>query len=137
MHLVRGYILECSTIYIIRLFSGVPKPASADQPVLIKIVVGVVRKMISAFNSGDIVYVRSLRNSKAGVLNVECRSVAVATAVKSTFANLVKSANPPAYLKNVSKHVFSFDIQINNILLFLGVQAYFILPNIFVLSPLV
>ena len=84
------------------MLSGVPKPASTEQPVLIKVVVGVVRKMIAAFNSTDIIYVRSLRNSKAGVLNVECRSVAVATAVKSTFANLVKSGNPPTYLKNVS-----------------------------------
>ena len=66
---------------------------------------GVVRKMISAFNSGDVIYVRSLRNSKAGILNVECRSIAVATAVKSTFASLVKSNNPPAYLKNVSSYV--------------------------------
>lgn len=90
------------------LLLGVPKPVTADQPVLIKLVVGVVRKMIAAFNSSDIIYVRSLRNSKSGVLNVECRSVAVATAVKSTFANLVKSAHPPAYLKNVnsSKHLY-------------------------------
>ena len=58
--------------------------------------------MIAAFNSGDIIYVRSLRNSKTGILNVECRSIAVASAVKSTFASLVKSTNPPAYLKNVS-----------------------------------
>ena len=58
--------------------------------------------MISAFNASDIIYVRSLRNSKAGVMNVECRSIAVASAVKSTFAGLVKSANPPSYLKNVS-----------------------------------
>ena len=89
----------------ILLTSGVPKPANAEQPILIKIVVGVVRKMILAFNSSDIIYVRSLRNSKAGVLNVECRSIAVATAVKSTFASLVKSNNPPAYLKNVSLYV--------------------------------
>ena len=58
--------------------------------------------MIAAFNSGDIIYVRSLRNSKTGILNVECRTIAVASAVKSTFASLVKSTNPPAYLKNVS-----------------------------------
>ena len=83
-------------------YEGVPKPANADQPVLIRIVVGVVKKMISAFNSGDVIYVRSLRNSKAGVMNVECRSIAVAQAVKSTFAGLVKSTHPPSYLKNVS-----------------------------------
>ena len=89
------------------LITGVPKPANAEQPALIKIVVGVVRKMISAFNSGDVIYVRSLRNSKAGILNIECRSIAVATAVKSTFASLVKSNNPPGYLKNVSNYVKS------------------------------
>ena len=83
-------------------YEGVPKPANADQPVLIRIVVGVVKKMISAFNSTDVIYVRSLRNSKAGVMNVECRSIAVAQAVKSTFAGLVKSTHPPSYLKNVS-----------------------------------
>ena len=83
-------------------YVGVPKPANADQPVLIRIVVGIVKKMISAFNSGDVIYVRSLRNSKAGVMNVECRSIAVAQAVKSTFAGLVKSTHPPSYLKNVS-----------------------------------
>ena len=33
---------------------------------------------------------------------MECRSIAVATAVKSTFAGLVKSSKPPSYLKNVS-----------------------------------
>ena len=83
-------------------YEGVPKPANAEQPVLIRIVVGVVKKMISAFNSTDVIYVRSLRNSKAGVMNVECRSIAVAQAVKSTFAGLVKSTHPPSYLKNVS-----------------------------------
>ena len=76
---------------------------SVDQPAPIRSVVNVVRKMIPAFNSGDIVYVRNLRNSKNGTFNVECRSIAVASAVRSTFASLVKSAHPPGYLKSVSK----------------------------------
>ena len=61
--------------------------------------------MIRSFNSTDVVYVRSIRNTKTGVFNVECRSIAVATAVKSTFAGLVKSSKPPSYLKNVSLFV--------------------------------
>ena len=96
--------LSCVSLYydVLSDLLGVPRPATADQPTLIRIVVGVVKKMISAFNAGDIIYVRSLRNSKAGIMNVECRSIAVATAVKSTFAGLIKSTHPPSYLKNVS-----------------------------------
>ena len=62
--------------------------------------------MIPQFNNGDIRYVRCPRTGKNGVLNVECRNINVASAVKSTFAGLVKSDKPPSYLKNVEKLYF-------------------------------
>ena len=83
-----------------------PKPKTADQPSLIASVVKIVKRMIPPFNNGDIKWVRTLRAGKGGVFNVECRTVAVATAVKSSFANLIKSDNPPSYLKNVRTSCF-------------------------------
>lgn len=62
--------------------------------------------MIPQFNNDDVKWVRSPKGGKTGVLNVECRSISVATAVKSTFAGLVKSDRPPSYLKNVSDLLF-------------------------------
>ena len=93
----------------IRIFVvlGIPRPKSTDLPSLIAIVVKLVKKMIPQFNNGDIRYVRCPRTGKNGVLNVECRSINVASAVKSTFAGLVKSERPPSYLKNVS-YVYLF-----------------------------
>ena len=82
--------------------SGIPRPKATDQPSLIAVVVKLVKKMIPQFNNGDIRYVRCPRTGKNGILNVECRSINVASAVKSTFAGLVKSEKPPSYLKNVS-----------------------------------
>lgn len=79
-----------------------PKSKATDQPSLIATVVRIVKRMVPPFNNTDIKYVRNLKTGKGGVFNVECRSVAVATAVKSAFANLVKSDSPPTYLKNVS-----------------------------------
>ena len=83
--------------------TGIPRPKATDQPSLIAIVVKLVRKMIPQFKNGDIWYVRCPRTGKNGVLNIECRSINVASAVKSTFAGLVKSEKPPSYLKNVSR----------------------------------
>lgn len=37
-----------------------------------------------------------------GIFNVQCRSVTIATLVKSTFASLVKSDDPPEYLEDIS-----------------------------------
>ena len=62
--------------------------------------------MIPQFNNSDVRYVRCPRTGKNGVLNVECRNINVATAVKSTFAGLVKSDKPPSYLKNVGSILF-------------------------------
>ena len=80
---------------------GIPRPKATDQPSLIAVVVKLVKKMIPQFNNSDVRYVRCPRTGKNGVLNVECRNVNVASAVKSTFAGLVKSEKPPSYLKNV------------------------------------
>ena len=82
--------------------SGLAKPVKIDQPSLIRSVVRCIRQMIQPFNETDVIYVRNIRSNRTGVFNVECRSIAVASAVKSTFAGLVKSTHPPAYLKGVS-----------------------------------
>ena len=94
---LRSMILK---VHIIDLL-GIPRPKATDQPSLIAVVVKLVKKMIPQFNNGDIRYVRCPRTGKNGVLNVECRNINVASAVKSTFAGLVKSDKPPSYLKNV------------------------------------
>ena len=45
---------------------------------------------------------RALKSARFAVFNVQCRSVVMATRVKSTFASLVKSDNKPAFIGNVS-----------------------------------
>ena len=65
-------------------------------------VLGFVQKFLPDFAATDIIWVRSMKSSKFAVLNVQCRDVPVATRVKSTFAALVKSANKPAYIGDVS-----------------------------------
>ena len=42
-----------------------------------------------------------MRTSKLGVLNVQCRSVVMASKVRSTFASLVKSKPVPAFIGKV------------------------------------
>ena len=81
---------------------GGPKPKSVEQAFLIGIVVDYVQKMLPQFVDSDILYVRSMRASKTAVLNVQCRSVRMASLVKSTFATLVKQTVKPAYIGNVS-----------------------------------
>ena len=65
-------------------------------------VLGFVQKFLPDFAATDITWVRSMKSSKFAVLNVQCRDVTVATRVKSTFAAIVKSANKPAYIGDVS-----------------------------------
>ena len=65
-------------------------------------VLGFVQKFLPDFAATDITWVRSMKSSKFAVLNVQCRDVTIATRVKSTFAALVKSANKPAYIGDVS-----------------------------------
>lgn len=98
-----SFPIDIRNLFCCYTFSGVPKPANFDQPTLIRSVVRLVRQLIRQFNETDIVYVRNIRSNKSTIYNVECRSIAVASAVKSTFAGLVKSAKPPAYLKGVSR----------------------------------
>ena len=88
-------------------FLGVTKPASVEQPELIAIVLGFVQQFVPEFNAAEIVWVRSMKTSKLGVLNVQCRSVVVASKIRSTFASLVKSKPIPAFIGKVN---FRFNI---------------------------
>ena len=82
-------------------FSGVAKPDSVEQPELIAVVLGFVQNFVPEFSAAEIVWVRSMRTSKLGVLNVQCRSVVMASKVRSTFASLVKSKPVPAFIGKV------------------------------------
>ena len=82
-------------------FSGVAKPDSVEQPELIAVVLGFVQNFVPEFSAVEIVWVRSMRTSKLGVLNVQCRSVVMASKVRSTFASLVKSKPVPAFIGKV------------------------------------
>ena len=84
------------------IVSGLPKPVSVEQKILFGMVLGFVQKFLPDFAATDITWVRSMKSSKFAVLNVQCRDVTIATRVKSTFAALVKSANKPAYIGDVS-----------------------------------
>ena len=53
------------------------------------------------FNAGDIAWVRSLKSSKFGILNCQCRTVVIASRIRSTFASLVKSTPIPAFIGKV------------------------------------
>ena len=79
-----------------------PKTRSTDQPLLAARVVNFVSQFVPDFSSDDIQYVRSMRSPEVSIFNVHCRSVTRATLVKSTFASLVKSDDPPEYLGDVS-----------------------------------
>ena len=91
------------------IISGVAKPASVEQPELIAIVLGFVQQFVPEFSAADIVWVRSMKTSKLGVLNTQCRSVVMASKVRSTFASLVKAKPIPAFIGKVS---LSFSHQI-------------------------
>ena len=82
--------------------AGHPKTRITDQPVLAAQVVRFVDQFVPDFVADDILYVRSMRSTKTGLFNVQCRSVTKAQLVKSTFASLVKSDNPPDFLGDVS-----------------------------------
>ena len=97
--------MECEAVVSARIFfivSGLPKPVSVEQKILFGMVLGFVQKFLPDFAATDITWVRSMKSSKFAVLNVQCRDVTIATRVKSTFAALVKSANKPAYIGDVS-----------------------------------
>ena len=82
--------------------SGHPKTRITDQPVLCAQVVRFVDQFVPDFVTEDILYVRSMRSMKTALYNVQCRSVTKATLVKSIFASLVKSDDPPDFLGDVS-----------------------------------
>ena len=65
-----------------------PKPTSVDQRVLINLVLGFVQNFLPDFAANHITYVRSNKSSRFAVLNVQCKSVPIATRVKSTFASI-------------------------------------------------
>ena len=79
-----------------------PKPPSIEQKVLIGLVVGFVQNFVPEFSPADLIWVRALKASKFAVLNVQCKSVVMATRVKSTFASIVKAAVKPHYIGDVS-----------------------------------
>ena len=87
---------------IIICIAGQPKPKTVDQPILVDEVARFVRQFLPSFPNDDIIYVRSMHSAKIGIYNVQCRSAAIATLEKSTFANLVKSDDPPDYVGDVS-----------------------------------
>ena len=73
-----------------------------EQPNLVNEVGSFVRHFLPDFKNDHIVYVRSMRSAKMGIYNVQCRSAAIATQVKSNFASLVKSDDPPDYIGDIS-----------------------------------
>ena len=82
--------------------SGISKPTSIEQAHLAGIVVDYVQRFVNQFTASDLIWVRSMKASKMGVLNCQCRTVQMASTVRSTFASLIKSANPPTYLGKIS-----------------------------------
>ena len=77
------------------------KPASVEQPVLIDIVLRFVQQFVPDFSAADIAWVRAMKASKFGVLYIQCRSVVMASRVRSTFASLVKTKPVPAFIGKV------------------------------------
>ena len=84
------------------VFSGIAKPVSVEQPELIAVVLGFVQQFVPEFTAAEVIWVRSMKTSKLGVLNVQCRSVVMASKVRSTFASLVKTKPVPAFIGKVS-----------------------------------
>ena len=61
-----------------------------------------VKQLATGISLDDIVWVRLVRSTVNQVANVECRGVAVASLIKSSFASLVKAAKPPDFIGKVS-----------------------------------
>ena len=61
-----------------------------------------VKQVATGLVLDDIIWVRVVRSATNQVSNVECRNTNVATLIKSSFATLVKSSSPPAFIGNVS-----------------------------------
>ena len=86
-------------------FSGVTKPASVEQPILIVIILGFVQQFVPEFSAADLTWVRAMKSSKFGVLNCQCWTVMMASKVKSTFASLVKTKPTPAFIGKVCYNI--------------------------------
>ena len=69
---------------------------------MIAIVLGFVNNIVPEFSARDIVWVRSMKASKYGVLNCQCATVLMASRVRSEFASLVKQSNPPSFIGKTS-----------------------------------
>ena len=99
---VRLILSPLPMLYLFIFVAGQPKPKTVEQTVLVDEVGTFVRQFLPTFANEDSVYVRSMRSAKIGIYNVQCRDVTIATLVKSSFASLVKSDDPPEYLGDVS-----------------------------------
>ena len=54
------------------VFSGIAKPVSVKQPELIAVVLGFVQQFVPEFTAAEVIWVRSMKTSKLGVLNTQC-----------------------------------------------------------------
>ena len=93
------FIISLYLVYLI--LSGITKPTTVDQPFLIGVVLQFVQQFVPEFNASDLVWVRAMKSSKFGVLNCQCRTVMIASKVRSTFASLVKTSPTPAFIGKV------------------------------------
>ena len=103
MLLLKGnYLCFQKSLYFDIYSLGQPKNKITEQAVLAAQVANYVDQFVKEFSVDDIQYVRSMRSAKTSIYNVQCHSVTMANLVKSTFASLVKSDEPPEFLGNVS-----------------------------------
>ena len=84
------------------IITNLPKLSKYDQAALVGQVSEFVSNLVPDFNSDDIIWVRSIRGSKANVYNVHCRNINIASVVKSSFASAIKSDDVPEFIGNVS-----------------------------------
>lgn len=84
------------------IFIGLARLNKPSQEELCKQVFVFVKQLATGLSSEDIVWVRPVRSSATPVANVECRNISMATTIKSLFATLVKSDNPPTFIGKVS-----------------------------------
>lgn len=89
-----------STLFLLIL--GLAKLNRPTQDELRRQVFSFVKQLATGIALEDLVWVRVVRSATNQVANVECRTANVATLIKSSFATLVKSAQPPPFIGNVS-----------------------------------
>ena len=101
------------------------KPSSMEQVDLVKIVVDFVVKMIPTFTSSEIQWVRALKSAKVAIFNVQCKSIPIATNVKSVFAGLVKQTNRPKFIGQVCLIIYLTFMSEKVSLCFLALKRFF------------